>query len=410
MMPAMPEAAGEAVLLRELGGRGAEAEEAVRSLAVGAVVRGRLTPTDAAALSPFTAAELEPLSTDATAVASPPAPLLSAVVPAFNEEENLDDLWARCVRCSTRSGTASWSSSTTAVPMGPGPASCACPRPTRGSGGLRLTRNFGHQAALSAGMAHARGQTVAFLDADLQDPPELLLDFLEQWRAGNQVVYAIRRSRKEGAAKQLAYRAFYRFYRRIANIDVPVDSGDFALLDRRVVDDMLSLPEHNRFLRGLRSWVGYRQVGVEYDRDARNAGAPKYTARRLVRLAVDGLLSFSASPLRLASYLGILIGLAGGVYIAVAIIYRLFVGDVPEGWTSIIAVILTVGGHAAPRGGGPGRVPRPRLRRDQGPPQLPRRRGGGPPADRGASDGARPSTRSTPPSSRTTGGSSGVGP
>ena len=172
MMPAMPEAAGEAVLLRELGGRGAETEEAIRSLAVGAVVRGRLTPTDAAALSPFTTPELEAFSTEAAAVAPPPAPVLSAGGPCVQRGgEPRRRSGPGCVRCSTRSAAASWSSSTTAVPMRPGPASCACPRPTRGSGVCALTRNFGHQAALSAGMAHARGQTVAFLDADLQDPP-----------------------------------------------------------------------------------------------------------------------------------------------------------------------------------------------------------------------------------------------
>jgi dolichol-phosphate mannosyltransferase len=182
------------------------------------------------------------------------------------------------------------------------------------------------------------------MDADLQDPPELLTELLDQWRAGHEVVYAIRRSRKEGLAKRTAYRSFYRLYRRLANIDVPVDSGDFALLDRKVVDELLALPEHNRFLRGLRSWVGHRQIGVEYDRDARNAGEPKYTTRRLFRLALDGLLSFSAAPLRLASYLGFVVAMAGGLYIAVAIVYRLFLGGVPNGWTSIIAVVLSIGG------------------------------------------------------------------
>jgi polyisoprenyl-phosphate glycosyltransferase len=158
------------------------------------------------------------------------------------------------------------------------------------------------------------------------------------------VVYAIRRNRKEGAVKRLAYRTFYRLYRRLANIDVPLDSGDFALLDRTVVDRILALPEHNRFLRGLRSWVGYRQVGVEYDRDARHAGDPKYTARQLFRLAFDGILAFSSGPLRLASYLGIVVAMAGGIYIAVALVARLFWGGVPQGWTSIIAVVLSVGG------------------------------------------------------------------
>jgi dolichol-phosphate mannosyltransferase len=193
-------------------------------------------------------------------------------------------------------------------------------------------------------MAAARGRAVCFMDADLQDPPELLGKLLDEWRNGHEVVYAIRRSRKEGLAKRAAYRGFYRLYRRLANIDVPVDSGDFALLDRKVVDELLALPEHNRFLRGLRSWVGYRQIGVEYDRDARNAGEPKYTTRRLFRLALDGLLSFSAAPLRLASYLGILVALVGGVYIAWAVVWGLFFGGVPKGWTSIIAVVLIVGG------------------------------------------------------------------
>jgi dolichol-phosphate mannosyltransferase len=193
-------------------------------------------------------------------------------------------------------------------------------------------------------MAHARGRTVCFMDADLQDPPELLVELMARWREGNEVVYAIRRTRTEGIVKRTAYRAFYRLYRRLANIDVPLDSGDFALLDRRIVDQLLALPERNRFLRGLRSWVGFRQVGVEYDRDARHAGEPKYTTRRLFRLALDGLLSFSAAPLRVASFLGIMLALAGGVYVGIAVVSRLFFGGVPEGWTSIIAVVLAIGG------------------------------------------------------------------
>jgi dolichol-phosphate mannosyltransferase len=137
---------------------------------------------------------------------------------------------------------------------------------------------------------------------------------------------------------------FYRLYRRIADIDVPLDSGDFALLDRRVVDEVLALPEHNRFLRGLRSWVGFRQTGLEYERAARHAGEPKYDFRRLVRLALDGMLSFSAAPLRLASWLGVLVALAGALYVGVAVAFRLLSGNVPEGWTSIVAVVLTIGG------------------------------------------------------------------
>jgi dolichol-phosphate mannosyltransferase len=341
----MPEGVTEHEALRQLDGAGDGSREVARSLAVGAVLRGRLSPEDAAQHSGFTARELRELC-GATAPASrfDPAVLVSIVVPAYNEEENLDALWERLrpvldavgeselVIVDDGSADRTWAEIVRLA---------AVDRRIRG---VRLSRNFGHQAALAAGMAEARGQTVCFMDADLQDPPELLERFLEEWRAGHEVVYAIRRTRKEGLVKRTAYRSFYRLYRRLASIDVPVDSGDFALIDRRVVDALLALPEHNRFLRGLRSWVGYRQTGVEYDRDARNAGEPKYNARRLFKLALDGLLSFSAVPLRLASYLGILVALAGGIYVGVAVVYRLFYGSVPEGWTSIIAVVLAIGG------------------------------------------------------------------
>ncbi|MFZ6004087.1 MAG: glycosyltransferase family 2 protein [Actinomycetota bacterium] len=341
----MPEHVAEQQVLSDLAGQGGEMREVASSLAAGAVLRGRMSPEAAAQLSSYTAEELRAVSGRRGPLTSGAPVLVSIVVPALNEEENLDSLWKRLapVLDSLEGGGE-------LVIVDDGSSDGTWHEIVRLSSddcrvrGVRLSRNFGHQAALSAGMSHARGRTVCFMDADLQDPPELLGELLDQWRAGHEVVYAIRRSRQEGLPKRAAYRSFYRLYRRLANIDVPVDSGDFALLDRRVVDDILALPEHNRFLRGLRSWVGYRQIGVEYDRDARNAGEPKYTTRRLFRLALDGLLSFSAAPLRLASYLGIVVAVAGGIYIGVAIVYRLFLGGVPEGWTSIIAVVLAVGG------------------------------------------------------------------
>jgi polyisoprenyl-phosphate glycosyltransferase len=339
----MSEGAAELEALGELARRGADGREAALSLAAGAVLRGRLTAEQAAQASAFTVVELRELAGEGDR-ADAPEVVVSIVVPALNEEENLDALWARVrpvldsvgpgelIIVDDGSADGTWAE---ILRLG------ADDRRVRG---VRLSRNFGHQAALTAGMAHARGQAVCFMDADLQDPPELLEQLLEQWRAGNQVVYAVRRTRKEGLGKRVAYRAFYRLYRRLANIDVPLDSGDFALLDRVVVDELLALPEHNRFLRGLRSWVGFQQVGVEYDRDARNAGEPKYTTRRLFRLALDGLLSFSAVPLRVASYVGIVVALAGGIYIGFALGYRVWFGGVPDGWTSIIAFILTIGG------------------------------------------------------------------
>jgi dolichol-phosphate mannosyltransferase len=182
------------------------------------------------------------------------------------------------------------------------------------------------------------------MDADLQDPPELLPTLVAKWREGNDVVFAVRRKRKEGRLKRAGYFLFYRLLRRLSEVDLPVDSGDFCLMDRKVVDALKSLPESNRFLRGLRGWVGFRQVGVEYDRPARLRGESKYTLRKLVRLAVDGLLAFSSVPLRLASVLGFLTTIAAVLYLLVAIAAKVFGGTVPAGWTSIIFVQLILGG------------------------------------------------------------------
>lgn len=320
--------------------------EAARSLAAGAVLRGRLTPEAAALLSPCTAHELQAIEAGGRADhrTGTQAVVLSVVVPAYNESDNLRSLWERLRPVLDEIG----SSELIVVDDGSGDGTWKVVLELAADDdrvrGVRLSRNFGHQAALSAGMAQARGDAVCFMDADLQDPPELLHRLVEEWRNGNEVVYAVRRTRKEALPKRLAYGAFYRLYKRLADIDVPLDSGDFALLDRQVVDELLALPEHNRFLRGLRSWVGYRQVGLPYDRDARHAGTPKYTLRKLVRLALDGLVSFSAAPLRLASLLGMVVALAGGLYIGVALAARIFLGGVPKGWTSIVAVILTIGG------------------------------------------------------------------
>ena len=337
----------ERAALAELADAGTSMREAARSLAAGAVLRGRLSPEAAALLSPCTAQELRAIAADPGRVDNPPDSeivLLSVVVPAFNESDNLRSLWDRLrpvldelqpgelVVVDDGSTDATWD------------VILELAAEDRRVRGVRLSRNFGHQAALSAGMAEARGDAVCFMDADLQDPPELLHRLVEEWRNGNQVVYAVRRTRKETLLKRQAYRWFYRVYKQLADIDVPLDSGDFALLDRRVVDELLALPEHNRFLRGLRSWVGYRQIGLPYDRDARHAGTPKYTFRKLIRLALDGLVSFSAAPLRLASVLGMIVALAGGLYIGVAIAARILFGGVPKGWTSIVAVVLAIGG------------------------------------------------------------------
>jgi len=212
-------------------------------------------------------------------------------------------------------------------------------------GAIHLSRNFGHQAALQAGLDAASGDAVVLMDADLQDPPELIAEFLAHWRNGADVVYAVRRNRREAPWKKAAYRAFYRTLRVIAaDVDIAADAGDFCLMDRRVVDAMAELRERNRFLRGLRSWVGFEQIGIEYDRAARAAGTPKYTLRKLVSLALSGWVGFSMMPLRIATWLGAMSASVGAV-VAVWVLWTKLAGiESPRGWASTMAMILFVGG------------------------------------------------------------------
>jgi glycosyltransferase involved in cell wall biosynthesis len=210
---------------------------------------------------------------------------------------------------------------------------------------LRLSRNFGHQAAISAGLAHAsEDDVVALMDADLQDPPEVILEMLERWREGYQVVYGVRTGRKEPLVLRAAYALFYRLLRRLASIDIPLDAGDFCLMDRSVVTRLNALPERGRFLRGLRSWIGLRQVGVPYERRPRAAGSSKYDVKRLMNLAVEGFVGFSSVPLRLASWLGGGAALLGLVYLVYAVLSRLFLSRTPPGWASLVVVIVFFSG------------------------------------------------------------------
>jgi dolichol-phosphate mannosyltransferase len=208
---------------------------------------------------------------------------------------------------------------------------------------ISLSRNFGHQAAITAGLRYAQGDQVAVLDGDLQDPPELLPRFFAALEAGVDVAFGIRRERKEGPAKRLAYFLFYRIWRAVAEVDVPLDSGDFCAMSRRVVDHLNRLPESDRFVRGLRAWLGFRQVGIPYEREPRRAGVPKYTWPKLVKLSVDGLLSFSTAPLRLIAGIGLVMSLASFVGILVVIYRYLFTPYVP-GYTSLAVLVLFIGG------------------------------------------------------------------
>ena len=216
---------------------------------------------------------------------------------------------------------------------------------------ISFSRNFGHQAAISAGLAYATGDTVGVMDADLQDPPEIFNDCLKKLREGYDVVYAVRRKRKEGLIKRMAYNIFYRVFRFMAESEIPLDSGDFCLMSRRVVEQLKKMPECNVLLRGLRAWVGFRQTGLEYERDARQAGSTKYSFWKLLKLARDGIFAFSTMPLKIATLMGFgAVGfsiLAGLFVIAWRIFDFKFIGhsaaEVP-GWTGIVVGMLFLNG------------------------------------------------------------------
>lgn len=216
---------------------------------------------------------------------------------------------------------------------------------------VRLSRNFGHQIAVWTGLSYAGGDVVAVMDADLQDAPEELPRFCEKWHEGYDVVYGVRRNRKEGIAKRAAYRLFYRVMAWLADIDIPLDAGDFCIMDRRVVAAMLQSREMQPYVRGIRSWVGFRQVGLEYERQARAAGDVKYTFRKLMGLALDGIFSFSIRPLRIATWLGIGVSTVAFLGAIFTLVQRVFAKQFEEvglapvpGFATIVISVVFLGG------------------------------------------------------------------
>jgi polyisoprenyl-phosphate glycosyltransferase len=210
---------------------------------------------------------------------------------------------------------------------------------------LRLSRNFGHQIALSAGLDHARGRAVIVMDGDLQDPPEVALQLAERWREGYDVVYAVRDHRAgESRRKVATARWFYRLMRRLSEVDIPADAGDFRLVDRRAVDVVKTMPEHRRYLRGMFAWVGYSQTGVPYERVPRRSGETKFSMRKMLSFAADGIVSFSAVPLRMALNIGFLVSVASFVLGFTAIVLKLTGVYAAPGWASIVVVVAFLGG------------------------------------------------------------------
>ena len=216
---------------------------------------------------------------------------------------------------------------------------------------ISFSRNIGHQTAVFAGLSHAKGDYVAVMDADLQDPPEFLATCLAKLNEGYDVIYAVRRQRKENIFKRTCYAAFYRLLQAIAEVEIPLDSGDFCVMRQCVVTVMRTMPERNVFVRGLRAWSGFRQIGIEYNRAARAAGETKYPFRKLVRLAMDGVFAFSAVPLRLAAYLGFAIVALSVMAAIIVLVWKIFnfqlLGHYPSevpGWSSVVCLILFMGG------------------------------------------------------------------
>lgn len=274
-------------------------------------------------------------------------PELSIVVPLYNEEGNVDELVRRI---SHIAGHLSTISTYEIVLVNDGSKDKtleriqALLRIVPELSVVNLSRNFGHQLAATAGLDAARGHAVILMDGDLQDPPELIADFVNQWRAGYDVVYAVRRSRQgESFFKLLTARVFYRTIRRLTNVAIPVDTGDFRLMSRRVLDALSQVRERHRFLRGLVSWVGYKQIGVEYDRAERLSGATKYPFSKMLKFAIDGITSFSEIPLRFATYLGFATSGFAFLYLIFIVVLK-FLHYNLLGYTSTMAAILFLGG------------------------------------------------------------------
>ncbi|KAB1157059.1 glycosyltransferase family 2 protein [Flavobacterium luteum] len=211
--------------------------------------------------------------------------------------------------------------------------------------GVLLSRNHGHQLAVSAGLAYVRGKKGAMIiDGDLQDPPELIHEFYILLTNGYDVIYAIRKNRKESFLKKMAYLAYYRLQKKISSFNIPIDSGDFSMLSKRVVDNLNSMPEQSRYLRGMRAWVGFKQIGFEYDRDERLAGETKYSWRKLFELAFNGFFNFSDFPVKIITRLGFITILFSLIYFAYNVYRKLYYNDVPQGFTATILAIILFSG------------------------------------------------------------------
>jgi polyisoprenyl-phosphate glycosyltransferase len=277
-------------------------------------------------------------------MAAPPE--ISFVIPLLNEREVLPELHRRLSAVMDELGT---SCEAVLVDDGSTDGTAAAAAAIHAEDPriklVRLSRNFGHQAAITAGLDHARGSAVVIMDGDLQDPPEVAVEMVRRWREGYEVVYAVRDEREgETPFKRATARWFYRSLGRLSEVPIPVDAGDFRLVDRRVVDAVGAMREHRRYLRGMFAWVGYDQVGVHYSRAARTTGRTKFPLRRMVAFATDGIVSFSVVPLRIALNIGFAMSFVSVLFGLMAIIVKVGGLYAVPGWASITVAIGFVGG------------------------------------------------------------------
>ena len=271
-------------------------------------------------------------------------PRYSIVAPIYNEEGNIQILYDRICQVMDSTGE-SWELVT--VNDGSRDRSLelleALAQKDPRIKVVNFARNFGHQIAVTAGLDYTSGEAVVIIDADLQDPPEMILEMIERWKAGYQVVYAVREQRKgESWFKLFTAKMFYRVIYRITDVDIPVDTGDFRLMDRKVVDVLKAMREHNRFIRGMTSWVGFKQTGVYYVREARHSGETKYPLKKMVRFAMDAVTSFSYFPLQIMVYVATILGIVALLAIPLVAILRLSIGEGFFGGqaTTIVLVLL----------------------------------------------------------------------
>lgn len=274
-------------------------------------------------------------------------PLLSVVVPVFNEQDVIEALHSRLLQV-----LAPELPSFEVVFVNDGSKDLSAQmldqiaRSDSRFKSIHFSRNFGHQAAVTAGLHAVSGEVVVVIDADLQDPPELIHQMMEKWDEGFDVVYA-QKMRRDGIGplKRMSYYLYYRLLGSLTDVEVPPDTGDFCLMDRKIVDLLNAMPERNRYVRGLRAWLGFRQTAIMFERPARFAGETKYSVKRLVGLAVDGILSLSKAPLRLAMYMGFAASAISFVLLIAFLVERIFgSSQVARGWASTIVVILFLGG------------------------------------------------------------------